>query len=168
MCVKTVIDASAFRHLTSQTKNTAGFELQSWVQRRDGLIVYSASNTAYAKELSKNYAVQELLVEWGRRGQAVEISESKVNAALKHVPGKPTRKSNDPHVLAVAKAGRAQVLFSCDEDLQKDFANTDVLCKLDQSQRRSVPYVVKQDPENISGSSTRRNFFGKLKCTAKH
>ena len=60
MCVRTILDASAFGHLCSGTKNSAGDQLLKWIRRGDGVVVYSTYGKYY-EELSKNRKAHELL-----------------------------------------------------------------------------------------------------------
>ena len=52
MCVRTLLDASAFRHVCESSARTAGHQLRRWITRGDGIVVYS-EDMAYATELDR-------------------------------------------------------------------------------------------------------------------
>ena len=164
MCVKTIVDASAFRHLRDTTRKTAGHQLRGWIERGPGLIVYSPGNTQYAAELKKNSHVQKLIRDYHQRGLALDIGDDHVGTALQTIPPRPIRRSNDAHVLALAGATGATVLFSCDHDLCQDFADHAVLSKVGKRGRRSVPNVINDNPSDTAGSNERRLFLARRKC----
>ena len=140
MCVRTIVDASAFRHVCEPTRNSAGDQLRRWISRGDGVVVYSPEHTEYADELKKYTEIRELLLDYNQRGLALHIDATLIQKELDGIPGRPVRQSNDPHILALAAASRATVLFSCDGKLRHDFAiNHQVLSNVGQNKRRSVP-----------------------------
>ena len=167
MCVKTIVDASAFRHLHDETPKSAGHQLRAWVERGSGLIVYSPSNTQYADELNKNNKVLDLMRDYNQRGLALDIGHEKVEAALQDIPSRPFRRSNDAHVLALAGATGATVLFACDDALQQDFADSSVLGKVGKKGRRSVPKVFNDNPGDTAGANDRRTFLAKRRCSSQ-
>ena len=163
MCVRTILDASAFGHLCSETKNSAGDPLRKWIGRGDGVIVYSTYGR-YDEELSKYSKVRELLGSFVDNGKAIDVDRTDFRAALNQIPSNPLRKSDDPHILALAIAGKATVLFSCDEDLRKDFANVEVIPKIDRQERRSVPDLVDGVPDDITKAVRRKKFLNSRRC----
>ena len=167
MCVKTIVDASAFRHLGEETRNSAGHQIRGWISRGDGVIVYSPGNTQYACELKRNNDVQDLLRDYHQRGLAVDVGDAEVDAALEDIPGRPTRRSDDPHVLALAGATGATVLFSCDDRLRQDFANPTVLSNVGRQCRRSVPSVFIHSPADTGGANARSNFLARRRCRTR-
>ncbi len=164
MCVKTIVDASAFSHLCEQTPHSAGDQLRRWIARGDGILVYSAAETEYATELDRYPKVRTLLVSYVKNLRAIDINPAFVKAARPQIPDHPTRKSDDPHILALAAASEALVLFSCDRKLQKDFANSQVLRKVGRQDRRSVPSLHGNRPEDTKGASKRKKFLAKRTC----
>ncbi len=165
MCVKTIVDASAFRHLCEPLQNSAGHQLRAWIERGHGRIVYSGAGGAYAQELIRHREALALLRSYDESGHAKDIDAEHISAALSQIPGPPVRQSNDAHILALAVASRATVLFSCDNPLRADFANREVIGKVEQQKRRSVP-VLLQSPEDTTKAPDRRKFFEHRKCPA--
>ena len=165
MCVRTILDASAFGHLCSGTKNSAGDQLRKWIGRRNGVVVYSTYGK-YDEELSKHRDARELLGSFVDNGKAEDIDRADYKAALKKIPSNPPRKSNDPHILALALASEATVLFSCDKNLRKDFADTEIIPKIGRQQRRSVPGLIDKVPEDITKARERKRFLNSRRCTS--
>ena len=163
MCVRTILDASAFGHFCSRTKNSAGDQLRKWIGRRDGVIVYSTYGK-YNEELSKYSEIYKLLAGLVDRGSAIDVNRTDFRVALKRIRSNTHCKSNDPHILALAIAGKATVLFSCDEDLCKDFANVKVIPKVGRQERRSVPGLVDEAPNDITKAGERKKFLNTRRC----
>ena len=138
--------------------------MRRWITGGDGIFVYS-TNPSYAAELAKNPTVKALLQDFAQRGRALRIDPRLVEVEEQNIPPRPVRRSNDPHILALAWAGKATVLFSCDFPLHEDFRR--ILPKVGQQQRSSFPLKVKQ-PEDITDSSRRRKFLELRKCTSRH
>ncbi len=165
MCVKTIVDASAFRHLCEPLQNSAGHQLRAWIERGHGRIVYSGAGGAYAQELIRHREALTLLRSYDESGHAKDVDAEHVSAALNQIPGPPIRKSNDAHILALAVASGATVLFSRDNPLREDFANSQVIGRVGQQKRRSVPALL-QSPEDTTRAPDRRKFLELRKCPA--
>ena len=166
MCVRTIVDASAFRHVCESTRNSAGDQLRRWINRGDGVVVYSPEHTQYADELNKYTEVRELLLDYNQRGLALHIDATLIQKELDGIPGRPVRQSNDPHILALAAASRATVLFSCDGELRHDFANHQVLSNVGQHKRRSVPDLREELPADTAAATPRRKFLANRRCSS--
>ena len=164
MCVRTIIDTSAFRHLLEPTRNSAGDQLRRWIVRGDGVVVYSPRHTRSATELNRHTDTRDLLRDYSQRGLAIEIDAMPIQAALDQIPDRPVRRSNDVGILALAVAGQATVLFSCDGPLRQDFANNQVLGNVGKRRRRSVPDLVDRLPEDTKHASRRRRFLARRNC----
>ena len=164
MCVRTLLDASAFRHVRETQKRTAGHQLRNWITRGDGVFVYSI-HPSYLAELAKDPTILELLHDFRQRGRSILIDPEVVQAKVPHIPPRPPRRSNDPHVLAVAAAGEATVLFSQDAALRDDFC--ELLPKVGQQERSSFPLKVNQ-PQDTTDAGRRRKFLEERKCPSRH
>ena len=164
MCVRTIIDASAFRHLHASTRKSAGFQIRRWIERGQGVVVYSPSHTKYADELDGDGGVRALLRDYNQRGLAHDIDASPIQAALKQIPDRTVRRSNDAHVLALAIASEATVLFSCDSDLREDFGDQQIIGKVGQQPRSCVPCLLDELPEDTTRYRDREMFLAKREC----
>ena len=123
MCVKTVIGRQrVWPFFAIRPPKTAGHQLRRWIKIGHGVIIYS-NYGQYARRVEAEREGMEtggrLLPVWPgqnvlrrnrfkRKKTAFAASASKI-------------RSNDRHVLALAAAGQATVLFTCDRDLKKDF-----------------------------------------------
>lgn len=133
MCIATIIDANGFGSFL----NEASSVLRSWISRRDGILVYSTEGD-YAKEIQKSRRMMEVIATYRRNNAAKLISSGEIKAADATLPDSMIR-SNDRHVLALAKAGKALVLFSDDQDLQNDFLNSKLLPRVGTRSRSVYP-----------------------------
>ena len=120
-------------------------------------------NTRYTDELNRNEDVLHLMGDLRQSGRAVRIDETLLRTEEDRLPAWPTRRSNDPHVLALAAAGRATVLFSCDSNLQADFRDSRVIPNVGTRRRRSLPLRINQ-PQDRTGTRQRRRFLDYRRC----
>ena len=164
MCVRTLLDASAFGHFLDTNRRTAGHQLRQWITRGDGVVIYS-THELYGAELAKSPEVLRVVRDFRQRGLGILIDPGVVRAKVPDVPSRPARRSNDPHVLAVAAAGDATVLFSCDADLRDDFCG--LLPKVGQQRRSSFPLKV-DEPQDTTDASRRRKFLEERRCPSRH
>lgn len=167
MCVRTIVDASAFRHLCEPTQKSAGNQLRRWISRGNGVVVYSSKLTDYAIELRQYSEVDRLFRDYNQRGLALDIDHIRIQEALDKIPGHPVRRSNDAHILALAEASHATVLFSCDGKLREDFADHRVLSNVGQRKRRSVPSLVDNSPADTTSATQRWRFLDKRRCASR-
>lgn len=166
MCVRTIVDASAFGHFCAPTRNSAGDQLRRWIERGDGVIVYSAANNKYATELNKYTEARVQLRTYDERGRAIDIDPAHIEAAKDEIPDRAMRQSDDPHILALAVASKATVLFSCDHKLRKDFANSKVLRNVGLQHRRCVPDLLDNLPKDITKAPNRKKFLAQRRCSS--
>lgn len=165
MCVRSVVDANAFGHLVHTSRGTAGDQFRSWIERGDGMIVYS-NETQYGIELKRVQNAYLLLQHYFQSGKARRIARSEILEAQESIPSPPIRRSDDPHVLALAAAGAATVLMSRDQALCSDFGNTSVLPRIPgAASRRALP--LRDRPDDTRGRSLRRQFLNRRRCTSE-
>ena len=165
MCVRAIIDASAFRHLMEPTPKTAGAMFRKWIKNRNGLVVH-AKEAQYDNELRNYPDALRLLKGYRQDGLVENIDTELVKKRKDRIPDHPIRRSNDLHILALAAASEATVLFSCDSNLQKDFANTGILANAGRTRRRSVP-LRSNHPEDITDAAKRMDFLNRRKCKTR-
>lgn len=77
------------------------------------------------RELAKTH-MRDLIVEWLRSGCVVRLNDKDVDTE-EAIFAKKGIKSDDPHVLAVAKLSSSRVLYTNDAPLMEDFKNTKLL-----------------------------------------
>jgi predicted nucleic acid-binding protein len=134
MCV--IIDANLAGKVFATPCDGDFKPLWDWVfdKRKQGSIVFGGH---LAEELCRIRSVREggarALSELKRAGRAHEIRkdcverEENIVGSLKTANGKRLCKSNDPHVVALARVSGARVLCSADQDLHVDFKNLRVV-----------------------------------------
>lgn len=164
MCVKIIIDASAFRHLIEPTRRSAGDQLRKWIGKGHGLVVYSSGNNKYADELRDYNEVLTLIHDYAQKGRAEDVSDERISSVYDGFLKNSEVKSDDPHVLALAEASGATVLFAHEPKLCIDFANVEVLSKVRRVNRRSVPNVSLTPPTDLDGFKDRRLFLDRRRC----
>ena len=165
MCVRSVVDASAFGHLVHRSRGTAGDQFRRWITRGDGMIVYS-NETRYGDELKRSEVAYRLLEDYYQGGKAKRIASEAIRSDRERIPPPPTRTSNDPHVLALALAGEATVLMSRDAALCSDFGNTSVLPRIPgAASRRALP--LRDRPDDTRDRSRRRQFLNRRRCSSE-
>jgi predicted nucleic acid-binding protein len=69
---------------------------------------------------------RRLVVLW-QAGLALEVCTERIGQEERQVNAIEGRKSDDAHVLALARASGARVLCTHDEDLQADFKNLEIV-----------------------------------------
>jgi len=95
--------------------------IHNWLEQKNGKLIYS--NHQGFQELSKKY--QRRLKEYRRAGKAHLVSLEKVEKAIKEIKKNHNiERSNDPHILGLAKASNVTVLCTKDRTLHKYFKNT--------------------------------------------
>jgi len=121
MCV--IIDASVASRVFSENRYPDYVPLWKWIEDGDGVIVYGGR---LYEELSKVNRAKRYLKTLSDAGKAHKMSTDDVDQEEKKV-SLMRRKSDDPHVLALARLSRARVLCSNDTNLHADFKNLKLL-----------------------------------------
>jgi len=98
--------------------------------------VWEAISTGHAVavhggELTEEYgriaSLRNLLLELERQGKVRQVPHQKVREATDRFRNEGTLRSDDPHILAVARVGNVRLLCSHDTDLHADFTNPSLL-----------------------------------------
>ena len=104
--------------------------IHNWLKKRNGKLVYSKqimTDGEEPKNLKRFIEGKIKRFTEGRRtgqikrGQIKRIDSIKVTDAINNIKNKYKLKSNDIHILGLAKASNTKLLCSNDKDLQKDF-----------------------------------------------
>ena len=121
MCA--IIDANVAFQAFGKKTTAAGNRFREWLQESHGMLVVGGGNL---DELANNRNFSTWFTEAKRRGNWVrQVSRSDIDSARNALNQDLT--SNDEHVLALALASGARLLFTNDRDLQRDFGNTSLL-----------------------------------------
>lgn len=77
------------------------------------------------QELCKNANFRTFLLEMQRVGSLISVEAAKCEAEISELR---SYKSNDPHVLALARVSGARLLYTDDRDLMTDFKDRALIC----------------------------------------
>ena len=122
MCA--IIDNNVRDELVKQNPSPVGKhfrEVVSGRNRRLNLVV----GGKLLKELSGSARVRRWIIDGLRSGYVVRFDDNEVDKATKDIASH--CRSNDPHVIALAKVSGARLLFTRDHDLMEDFLDRKLL-----------------------------------------
>lgn len=123
MCV--IVDASVVGLVFSHPRRADYWPLWDWLEKRGGMLVYGGRLAANG-ELK---GARTLLVRLKQAGQAHECPKADVDREERLVKKMGLCKSNDPHVIALARISGARVLCAEDHPLEADFKNLHLVPK---------------------------------------
>lgn len=100
--------------------------LVNWLTHGDGKLVHGGLLT---RELTRNVKFLGFLSELNRSGKAIRIPDEPLREDAAAIARLGINRSNDLHVIALARISGARLLCSSDRDLHKDFKNRRLLAK---------------------------------------
>ena len=112
----------AFGEPTVQT--AAGKFFVEWVNSGKGQLVVGGK---LLEELSEYWNFSRWFRRARRTGQVIRVSDDAVAAETTNLESRRICKSNDAHVLALARVSGARLLFTNDQALQEDFGNRAII-----------------------------------------
>lgn len=124
MCV--IVDGNVAHEVFHKTVTEDGTPVREWLETGSGRLVFGGK---LAKELEHADAARRYLIELTRQGRAIRVPPDKVKRAVEDLTRVQSLKSNDPHVIALARITGARVLFSRDQDLHNDFKNAAIIAR---------------------------------------
>lgn len=117
MCA--IVDANVANEVFGPNPTPAGAEFFNWIERGSVQLVLGGEQLRELERGSPGFR------EWARdsilAGRLRQLDEDEVNVRSNHIGHSKKLRSNDPHVLAVAQLSGARLLFTNDDDLQRDF-----------------------------------------------
>ena len=122
MCA--IIDNNVRDELVKQNPSAIGKHFRDVVsgkERKLNLVV----GGKLLKELSGSEQVRHWIIDGIRSGYVVRIDDSTVNRVAKEIAA--DCRSDDPHVIALAKVSGARLLFTRDHQLMQDFLDRKLL-----------------------------------------
>ena len=122
MCV--IIDANVAAEVFAFPVHDDYAPLWKWIHHKDGRIVYGGENR---RELAKLTNVRQRLKTLWDAGLALDEDDRRVDKEENAVTKKGLCRSNDAHVIALARVSGVRVLCTNDQDLQTDFKNRDLV-----------------------------------------
>jgi predicted nucleic acid-binding protein len=117
MCV--IVDANLASHVFATPAHAEFKPILDWLFHKDGVLVCGGENMA---ELQRVGAAARAIKELLKSNRTILFSESDLEKDKKFV-ARHRIASDDPHVLALARASKARTLVSDDELLHEDFKN---------------------------------------------
>ena len=124
MCA--IVDASARGHVFGEKRSEAGEYFFNWLNSDKG-----QPKLVIGGKLLQELSGSSQFVIWLQSallaGRAKRVSDKEVDTVTKELEDLRTCKSNDQHVLALAKVSGARLLFANDRDLQIDFGNRRII-----------------------------------------
>lgn len=117
MCI--IIDANKMGGFLTEPPNqaAAAAPIHDWLRKKGGKIVYSTGGKFAAEVRGR---AQERLTLYARSGQAIQIDARRFQDDESSLANDGI-KSDDPHVLALARESGARLLYTDDADLMDDF-----------------------------------------------
>ena len=106
------------------TQTPAGEFFLNWLDSRKGKLVVGGK---LLEELSEYGNFINWLQQALQAGNAISIDDSTVVAETAALASRSICKSDDAHVLALARVSGARLLFTNDQDLQDDFGNREII-----------------------------------------
>ena len=114
MCI--IVDANMLGKFLAEPPDEDSKPIKDWLQRKSGRLIYSTGGK-FSNEV-KGRAREQLLTYY-RSGLADRFLSSDFKDDEEEL--RENIKSDDPHILALARASGARILYSSDKDLIEDF-----------------------------------------------
>ncbi len=121
MCI--IIDANIIAFFFNEPNHKDNEPVHKWIEEGDGRLIYGGQ---LKKELSKVKEARRILAGWKRAGIALDRSGDKLDAQ-ELIVKRMVKKSDDPHVLALALESGARILYTDDKNLMTDFKNRNII-----------------------------------------
>ena len=121
MCA--IVDANVAGQVFGNCRPPAGEEFYKWLNAGKGRLVIGGK---LLQELNKT-KFRKWVSQARKFGFAREVDESQVERITAKLHDKQLCSSDDPHVIALAQASGARLLYSNDDALQSDFKNKDLI-----------------------------------------
>lgn len=122
MCA--IIDNDVSHQVFGANPTEPGLLFRNWLGRSNGGIIVAGGRLF--RELIQNPNFRSFFEARQQAGRAIRIPDLVVDAAEDALESMDTR-SNDKHVLALARISGARLLFTNDRDLQDDFRNRNII-----------------------------------------
>ena len=116
MCI--IVDTNKLGAFLADPADEDSRPIRKWLDRGAGSIVYSTGGK-FAQEIRGR--VKARLASYVRAGRAKLIPESRFADDERKLKNRADLRSDDPHVLALARAAGARLLYTADGDLISDF-----------------------------------------------
>ena len=118
MCA--ILDASVVHKVFGDNLSEAGRKFFEWLNTGKGKLVVGGR---LLQELEKTYASREWLKQALLAGRAVRFDDHRIGSETGAFKRAGSCRSNDRHVIALARISGVRFLYSDDQALQQDFKN---------------------------------------------
>ena len=122
MCA--IIDNDVSHQVFGANPTASGLYFRDWLSRQNGGIIVAGGRLF--RELVQNPSFQRFFEARQQAGRAIRIPDAVGDAAETELQNLPVR-SNDTHVLALARVSGARLLFTNDRALQDDFRDRSII-----------------------------------------
>ena len=123
MCI--IIDANFASKIFSNPKHEDSIPVLTWLLK-EGVVVYGGK---LGQELFQVGMARRSILELRRSGRAFQIDNEQVDNEEQVVVQMGVCKSDDPHIIALARVSGARTLCSADGDLHEDFKKKQLIDK---------------------------------------
>ena len=120
MCI--IVDANRLGDFPSDPVKPDSAPIRRWLDRGGGRLVYS-TGAAFAREIGK----RDKLLAYVRAGKASVVPADGFAEDEQALRSRADLRSDDPHVLALARATGVRVLYTSDRSLMDDFKRKDLI-----------------------------------------
>ena len=124
MCM--IVDANALADFLADPIRDDAAPIHDWIERGWGTLIYSTEGR-YGAELNRSPNLKRKLEDYARRGRARVIPAEEVAHDERELARRADLRSDDPHVLALARTSGARLLYTADNELIADFKNKAIL-----------------------------------------
>lgn len=122
MCM--IVDTNRLGDFLAKPETPDAAPIHQWLRRGWGKLVFSVGG-AFATELYP--AAKDRLLEYDRGGRAKRFADEEVEDEARRLESAGVVRSNDAHVLALARVSRARLLYSGDVALIADFKDRKII-----------------------------------------
>ena len=123
MCA--IVDANVGHEVFGDAQSEAGRYFFDWLNRANGGRL--AIGGKLREELGSNRNFLRWLSVAGRLGRTINVSDDRVETETESLRAEGICRSNDEHVLALARLSGARLLFTNDQALQADFRDREIV-----------------------------------------
>ena len=118
MCI--IVDTNKLGAFLADPADEDSRPIRKWLDRGAGSLVYSTGGR-FAQEIRGR--VRAKLADYARAGRAKLVPESRFAADERSLEARADLRSDDPHVLALARTAGVRLLYTGDRKLISDFRN---------------------------------------------
>ena len=124
MCI--IVDANKLGEFLASPPNDDAMPIRQWLERPNGAgtLVYSTGGK-FAGELGRNARTK--LAVYAQAGKARLVAAHRFSDDADRLRASGQLRSDDPHVLALARASGARLLYTGDQDLIADFKDSSLI-----------------------------------------